>query len=341
MARVSATIAGRGHSDTLSLLSETFSERVAAGSLLDIFSLEAESILEVLQQARRYAKLPPERLRKVAPGKTVALLFYEASTRTRVSFELAAQSLAAQTTLVTSSASSIEKGESLVDTGLTLQALGVDCIVLRHPSAGAPHVLARNLRIPIINAGDGTHEHPTQALLDAYTLLQHRKRIDGLRLTIVGDILHSRVTRSNLHLLTKLGAQITLCGPEELLPSGFADIVAHAHRSQIRIERDIVRALANADAVMMLRIQKERLAGLNIDLRAYVREFQLDAERLASAKRELLVMHPGPMIRGLEIAGDIADTASSVIVEQVANGVFVRRAVLARALESSAQGKAA
>ena len=305
----------------------------SSGSLLDTASLSRDQILELLSSARKFAVPRSNELLATAPRKTVALLFYEASTRTRISFEFAAKSIGAVTTIITANVSSIEKGESLIDTGLTLQALGSDCIVIRHPSAGAPHALARILRIPIINAGDGSHEHPTQALLDAYTLLQHRQSLDGLRITIVGDILHSRVTRSNLHLLVKLGAQVTLCGPEALLPEAFDDIVDEQYRDQVTIERDLDDAISDADVVMMLRIQKERLEGLQIDFNAYVRDYQLNAERRSRAKPDLLVMHPGPMIRGLEISSEVADGLGSLILEQVTNGVFIRRSVLARALQ--------
>ena len=254
---------------------------VSAASLLDIDSLSASQILELLAETRSMARSTREQLLKTAPGKTVALLFYEASTRTRISFELAAKSLGATTTLISATSSSIEKGESLVDTGLTLRALGADCIVIRHPCSGAPHTLARHLHIPIINAGDGSHEHPTQALLDAYALLSHRGSLAGLSIAIVGDILHSRVARSNVHLLTKLGAQVRLCGPEELLPENFNEIVAAEHRTQVRVERDLDALLGEVDVLMMLRIQKERLEGFELDVAAYVHAYQLNAERRA------------------------------------------------------------
>ena len=304
-------------------------------SLLDTASLSRAEIESLLEQAKKFAVPRSLRLLRTAPGKTVALLFYEASTRTRISFEFAAKSIGAVTTIVTANVSSIEKGESLMDTGLTLQALGADCIVIRHPSAGAPHALARAVRVPVVNAGDGTHEHPTQALLDAYTLLEHRKRLDGLRVAIVGDILHSRVTRSNLHLLTKMGASVVLCGPEELLPGEFGEVVEPEFRGQVSVERDLDAVLPTVDVVMMLRIQKERLEGLQVDVAAFVRGYQLNGERRAMARKELLVMHPGPMIRGLEITSDVADGLGSLITDQVRNGVFVRRAVLARALAGS------
>jgi aspartate carbamoyltransferase catalytic subunit len=262
--------------------------------------------------------------RPLLRGKRIALLFYESSTRTRVSFEFAAKLLGTHTSIISATASSIEKGESLVDTGKTLQALGADCIVMRHPASGAPNVLARNLRVPIINAGDGMHEHPSQALLDAYTILKHRKTLEGLRITMVGDIQHSRVVRSNVHLLTKFGAHITLCGPPELLPETAATLAPN-----IKISRHIDEAVRKADVVMMLRVQKERLAGLRLDAEKYVAHFQLTAERLKLAHKDALVMHPGPMIRSMEIQSEVADGPQAVIEEQVHNGVYVRMAILA------------
>ena len=264
------------------------------------------------------------RVRPLLRGKRIALLFYEPSTRTRVSFEFAAKLLGTHTSVISARASSIEKGESLVDTGKTLQALGADCIVVRHPSSGAPHVLARNLRIPIINAGDGMHEHPSQGLLDAYTMLRHKKSLKGLKVTMIGDIQHSRVVRSNIHLLSKFGAEIVLCGPEELLPETAATLAPG-----IRITRHIDDAVRKADAIMMLRVQKERLAGLKLAAGKYVAQYQLTAERLRLAKSDAIVMHPGPMIRGMEIQSEVADSPQSVIEEQVQNGVYVRMAILA------------
>lgn len=290
-------------------------------SLLGLEHVTADEIISILKLARKmHARAPRPLLR----GKRIALLFYEPSTRTRVSFEFAAKLLGTHTSLISSSASSIEKGESLVDTGKTLQALGADCIVLRHPSSGAPHVLARNLRVPIINAGDGMHEHPSQALLDAYTILQHRKSLKGLKITMVGDIQHSRVVRSNIHLLAKFGAQIVLCGPPELLPE-----LAETLAPNVKVIRHMEEALRKADAVMMLRVQKERLAGLKLDLGKYIAQYQLTAERLKLARPDALLMHPGPMIRGMEIQSELADGPQSVIEEQVHNGVYVRMAILA------------
>ncbi len=261
--------------------------------------------------------------RPLLRGKRIALLFYEPSTRTRVSFEFAAKLLGTHTSVINAASSSIEKGETLVDTGKTLQALGADCIVVRHPSSGAPNVLARNLRIPIINAGDGMHEHPSQALLDAYTMLRHKKSLRGLRVTMIGDIQHSRVVRSNIYLLSRFGAEIVLCGPVELLPETAAQLAPG-----VRITRHIEEGLRKADVIMMLRVQKERLAGLKLHAGRYIAQYQLTAERLKLAKSDAIVMHPGPMIRGMEIQSEVADSPQSVIEEQVHNGVYVRMAIL-------------
>jgi aspartate carbamoyltransferase catalytic subunit len=290
-------------------------------SLLELEHLSADEITSFLKLAR---KMQSGRPRPLLRGKRIALLFYESSTRTRVSFEFAAQLLGTHTSLTNATSSSIEKGESLVDTGKTLQALGADCIVVRHPSSGAPHVLARNLRIPIINAGDGMHEHPSQGLLDAYTILRHKRSLKGLKVTMIGDIQHSRVVRSNVHLLSKFGAQVVLCGPPELLPESAASLAPG-----VKISRHMEEAARKADVVMMLRVQKERLAGLKLDADKYVAHYQLTAERLKLAKSDALVMHPGPMIRGMEIQSELADGPQSVIEEQVHNGVYVRMAILA------------
>jgi aspartate carbamoyltransferase catalytic subunit len=296
----------------------------ARGSLLGIERLSAGDISGILQLAR---KMNPAKPRPLLRGKRVLLLFYEPSTRTRTSFEVAAQSLGATTSLVLSSGSSIEKGESLLDTAYTLRAVGADVIVVRHPNAGAPNLMASYLDIPVINAGDGMHEHPTQALLDAYTILRHKKKLNGLNVTIIGDIYHSRVARSAVHLFSKLGANVTLCGPPELLPE-----VASTLAKNLRISRSCEEALRGADAVMVLRVQRERLAGLKISLPDYISRYQLTIPRLRLAKSDALVMHPGPIIRGLELTWEVADCPQSVIVEEVHNGVPVRMAVLARAL---------
>jgi aspartate carbamoyltransferase catalytic subunit len=288
--------------------------------LLGLEHLTADEITSLLKLARRMHSRPA---RPLLRGKRIALLFYEPSTRTRVSFEFAAKLLGTQTSVINAVSSSIEKGETLVDTGKTLQALGADCIVVRHPSSGAPNVLARNLRIPIINAGDGMHEHPSQALLDAYTMLRHRKSLKGLRVTMIGDIQHSRVARSNIHLLSKFGTEIVLCGPVELLPETAAQLAPG-----VKITRHIEEAVRKADVIMMLRVQKERLAGLRLNAGRYIAQYQLTAERLKLAKSDAIVMHPGPMIRGMEIQGEVADSPRSVIEEQVHNGVYVRMAIL-------------
>lgn len=276
--------------------------------------------------------MDPRRPRPLLRGKRIVLLFYEASTRTRISFEVAAKALGATTVLITASASSIEKGESLLDTGYTLTALNADAIVMRHPSSGAPHVLSRNIDIPVINAGDGMHEHPSQALLDARTILKYRKTLEGLRLTIVGDVFHSRVARSNAHLLTKMGAHVTFCGPPELAPPVSSQLVPGA---KIRVTHDLEDGMRDADVVMLLRIQKERLEGLELRVQDYIDRFQMTRERLKWLKPGALIMHPGPIIRGLELTSEVADGPQSVILEQVHNGVPTRMAILARALQKA------
>jgi aspartate carbamoyltransferase catalytic subunit len=278
--------------------------------------------------------------------RRVALLFYESSTRTRTSFELAAKGLGADTALISSQSSSIEKGESLKDTGITLRALGAECIILRHLASGAPYLLAQATGLPVLNAGDGMHEHPSQALLDARTMLRALGRpeeapgatlLQGITVAVVGDILHSRVARSNALLLPRLGARVILCGPPALLPD-----VALELGPGITIERDFDRALKQAEVVMMLRIQKERLTGVHIDLEEYTARYQLHSERLRAGAPDAIVMHPGPMIRGLEITSEVADGPQSVIPEQVTNGVAIRMALIHRALvpESKASTKA-
>lgn len=298
----------------------------ARGSLLGIEGMAAPEVGRILQLAR---KMNPQKARPLLRGKRVVLLFYEASTRTRVSFELAAKALGATTTLVHSSGSSIEKGESLLDTAYTLRAAGADIIVVRHPNAGAPALMARHVDIPVISAGDGMHEHPTQALLDAFTILRHKKKLERLQIAIVGDIYHSRVARSAIHLLTKFGAQIVLCGPPELLPE-----LATTLAPGLRIARSCEDAVRGSDVVMVLRVQRERLAGLKINLQDYISRYQITMTRLRLAKNDALLMHPGPIIRGLELTWEVADCSQSVIAEEVRNGVPIRMAVLARALKN-------
>jgi aspartate carbamoyltransferase catalytic subunit len=235
--------------------------------------------------------------------------------------------LGAHTVLIQSSGSSIEKGESLLDTGYTVRALGADVIVIRHPNAGAPHVMARHIDVPVINAGDGLHEHPSQALLDAFTILRSKKKLQGLQVAIVGDIFHSRVARSACHLLSKFGVKIVLCGPSELVPE-----IATTLAPGIRVTRHIEDALRGTDVVMLLRVQKERLVGMQIDLADYVAHYQMTAARLKTAKKDAIVMHPGPIIRGLELTSEVADGPQARILEEVRNGVPTRMAILARAV---------
>ena len=316
---------------------KTFS--YAAGSLLSVADLSVDEVSAILDVASQLERMPQTERACLLEGRRIALLFYESSTRTRTSFELAAKSLGATTTLVSDKSSSIEKGESLKDTGLTLRALGAECIILRHPSSGAPFVLARETGLPVLNAGDGMHEHPSQALLDARTMLMRlpgrdaskatAKSLHGATVVITGDILHSRVARSNALLLPQLGARVLLCGPEPLLPE-----VALGLGAGVEIVRDFDAALQQAEVVMMLRIQKERLAGLELDLADYIARYQLNGERLAAHAPDALVMHPGPMIRGLEISGDVADGPNSAIEQQVSNGLSVRSALLLRALNT-------
>jgi len=309
----------------------------AAGSLLAVVDLPVIETATILADADRLDRLDDDSKLKVLARRRIALLFYESSTRTRTSFELAAKQLGAITTLVSDKSSSIEKGESLKDTGLTLRALGAECIVLRHLSSGAPYLLARSTGLPVLNAGDGMHEHPSQALLDLRTILArvpnvNAKRIDektlaGVTVVIAGDILHSRVARSNALLLPKLGARVLLCGPKELLPEYALEL-----GQGVEIERDFDKALKQAQVAMMLRIQRERLAGLELNLDDYIARYQLNYVRLAANAPHALVMHPGPMIRGLEIDDEVADGPNSAIEEQVRHGVAVRMALLARAL---------
>ena len=274
----------------------------------------ADSMLEIGQ--REIKKVPTLR------GRTVVNLFCEPSTRTRSSFEIAAKRLSADILNFASPSSSLAKGETLLDTARTLEAMEPDVVVIRHGSAGAPRFLADRCVFSVVNAGDGMHEHPTQALLDAYTILQHKKRLSGLRVALVGDCAHSRVARSNLWLLTKMGAEVVLSGPPTLMPPGIESLGA---RVVFRIEE----ALEGADVVMMLRIQQERHSRLALpSLREYAILYCLTRERLKLARPDAIVMHPGPINRGVEIADDVADGEGSVILQQVANGVAVRMAVL-------------
>jgi aspartate carbamoyltransferase catalytic subunit len=292
--------------------------------MLGIEPLSADEILFLLDQSKPFQEIQRHPLKKLATlrGKTVALAFFEPSTRTRISFATAAARLGADQMNLQAESSSLKKGESLLDTVRTLDAMKPDCIVMRHSSSGAPDYVARNLDLPVINAGDGTHEHPTQALLDAFTIRRHKGRLGGLKVAIVGDLLHSRVLRSNVRLLTKLGAEVWVSGPPTLVPVGI-------ERFGVRVSANVDEAVAGADVIMMLRIQQERMNGAFIpSLREYFNTFGMTAARVAKAKPDVIIMHPGPMNRGVEIASDVADGPYSVILEQVANGVAVRMAVL-------------
>jgi aspartate carbamoyltransferase catalytic subunit len=292
--------------------------------LLGIEELDAAEIELILETALAMKEVAGRAIKKVPTlrGRTVVNLFFESSTRTRMSFELAEKRLSADTLGMTTVGSSVSKGETLSDTARTIEAMAPDMIVMRHGSSGAPHQLARVCKASIINAGDGTHEHPTQALLDALTIQERKGRLAGLRVAIVGDLLHSRVLRSNLYLLTKMGATVVACGPATLIPPGLEKL-------GVEVTTRIDDAVAGADVVMMLRVQHERMHGLFLpSVREYFRLFGLTPARMRLAADDAIVMHPGPMNRGVEIDSAVADGRWSVILEQVANGVAVRMAVL-------------
>ena len=292
--------------------------------LLGIDDLSADEIYRVLETAEAMREIGERPIKKVPTlrGKTVVNLFYEPSTRTRTSFEIAEKRLSADTLNIAVAASSVLKGETLADTAMNIEAMSPDMIVLRHASSGACHLLSRICRSRIINAGDGLHEHPTQALLDAFTITQHKKAIPGLKVAIVGDLLHSRVLRSNVLLLTKLGAHVYVSGPPTLVPRGIEHL-------GVTVCASVDDAVRDADVVMMLRIQQERMQGAYFpSLREYFNLFGMTEERVRKAQPDVIIMHPGPMNRGVEIASEVADGPYSVILEQVANGVAVRMAVL-------------
>ena len=302
--------------------------------VLDIDDFTASEIEDILDNADAMQEILERDIRKVPAlrGRTIVTAFHEPSTRTRVSFEQAGKILSADVINVSGSGSSVEKGESLYNTALTLQAMNADVIVVRHPHSGAPHFLARHLRSAIINAGDGGHAHPTQALLDIYTIRRHYGRVAGLRVAIVGDILYSRVARSNLWGLTTMGAQVVLCAPPTLLPidmvNGYREVEGHPFAA-VEVETNVDRALEGADVVMALRLQQERQhAGHLPTLREYSRTYGINRQRLDLARPDALVMHPGPMNEGVEIDPDVAHGVQSVIEEQVTNGVAVRMALL-------------
>src|SRR5947209_5185419 len=293
--------------------------------LLDIESLDRGEIEAILDRAHFFQPAQGEPFRRLDTlrARTIVNLFFEASTRTRVSFEIAARRLGAETVSIAAQQSSVSKGESLVDTLNTLVAMRPNAIVMRHSASGAPHFLARHMQIPIINAGDGTHEHPTQALLDARTILDRLGRLEGLRVAIIGDIAHSRVARSNVHLLSKFGAEIVLCGPASLLPAELAQLAPGVH-----LTNDIREALRDADVIMMLRVQLERQHEASFPASEYFRFYGLQLEHLELAKPDAIVMHPGPINRGRELSSEVADFQRSVILNQVENGIAVRMAVL-------------
>jgi aspartate carbamoyltransferase catalytic subunit len=289
--------------------------------------LDAPTATLILDTAGEMAALAGREVKKLPTlrGRTVVNLFYEDSTRTRISFEAAAKRLSADVINFSAKGSSVSKGESLKDTALTLQAMGADAVVIRHPASGAPHRLAQWVDGSVVNAGDGTHEHPTQALLDAYTMRSRLGRLDGLKVAIVGDVLHSRVARSNVLLLTTLGAQVTLVGPPTLIPLN----VAAALSPQTKVSYDLDSVLPDMDVVMMLRVQTERMQDSYFpSAREYSRRYGLDLTRMRKMPEHAIVMHPGPMNRGMEITPEVADSSRSTIVEQVANGVSARMAVL-------------
>ena len=302
--------------------------------LLGLQELSAGEIRLLLQTAASFREVSLRPIKKVPAlrGKTVVNLFIEPSTRTRTSFELAAKRLSAEMVNITASTSSITKGETLLDTIRNIEAMKIDLVVIRHPSAGAPHQLARQVQASVINAGDGAHEHPTQALLDLFTIQEKKGRIEDQRVLIVGDIAHSRVARSNIWGLTKLGAHVTVCGPPTLMPTGI-------ERLGVDVTWDLDAALPQADVIMLLRIQHERQeAELVPSLREYLRFFGITAARMQRAKPGVMLMHPGPINRGVELDADVADGPSSVILDQVTNGVAVRMAVLY--LVAGASGRA-
>jgi aspartate carbamoyltransferase catalytic subunit len=292
--------------------------------LLDIQSLSVEEIKTVLDTARAFKQVGERAIKKVPAlrGKTVINLFVEPSTRTRISFELAAQRLTADVINFTAEASSLKKGETLKDTARNLEALNADIIIIRHSATGAPHFLARFLNASVINAGDGAHEHPTQALLDVFTILEKKGKIEGLNVTILGDILYSRVARSNIWALLKLGANVTLCGPSTLVPRTFEQMGC-------KVTYDVAEAISGADIINLLRIQHERQRQTMFpSIGEYTNLFSLNKARLKLTKPDALIMHPGPINRGVEIDSEIADCGRSVILQQVTNGLAVRMAVL-------------
>jgi aspartate carbamoyltransferase catalytic subunit len=296
--------------------------------LLALEPLNADELTFLLDQSKSFQEIQRHPLKKLAVlrGKTVALAFFETSTRTRISFGTAASRLGADTMNLQAEASSLKKGESLLDTVHTLDAMKPDCLVMRHAASGAPEFVARHLEIPVINAGDGTHEHPSQGLLDALTIRDRKGTIENLKVTILGDIKHSRVARSNIHLLGKFGCKFTLCGPAMWVPRELESIGPEG--TEIRRVFRIEEALEDADVVLALRVQNERLHEPALSLNDYILLYQLSAERMRYAKADAIVLHPGPLNRGIEITPEVADSAQSCVLEQVTNGIAVRMALL-------------
>ena len=298
--------------------------------LLGIQDLDRQEILEILDTAESFQEVSTRPIKKVPTlrGKTIINLFFEASTRTRTSFEIAGKRLSADVVNVSASTSSVSKGETLIDTAKTLDAMAADCVVIRHSSSGAPNTLARLTKASIINAGDGAHEHPTQALLDAFTIRMRKGRLDDLKVAIIGDVAHSRVARSNVHLLTKFGTHVWLCSTPTLMPQGVQHMVCE-NRQFLHTTNSMDEAVRAADVIMMLRVQFERMnESFFPSIREYFRYFGLSRRRVEQAKPDVIIMHPGPMNRGVEIATDVADGPYSVILDQVAAGVAVRMSIL-------------
>ena len=322
------------------LLCSSMNKPFRRRDLLGIRDLTAAEITGILDTAENFSEISTREVKKVPAlrGKTIINLFFEASTRTRTSFELAAKRLSADAVNISVSSSSLSKGETLLDTAMNLDAMAPDCIVVRHSSAGVPHQLAKVSKAAIVNAGDGSNEHPTQALLDAMTIREHKKQIDGLEVAILGDIIHSRVARSNIHLLTKLGAKVRVAGPGTLVPKDFEYLIdgksdknpqSAIRNPQLNVCDHIEQAIQGADVVMILRIQRERQDSAYFPtLREYAIHYGLTNERLDLAKNDAIVLHPGPMNRGIEIASEVADSSRSLILDQVKYGVAVRMAVL-------------
>ena len=308
--------------------------------LLALEPLTADELSFLLDQSKPFQEIQRHPLKKLATlrGKTVALAFFENSTRTRISFSTAASRLGADTMNLQAEASSLKKGESLLDTVHTLNAMKPDCLVMRHASSGAPAFVARHLDIPVLNAGDGTHEHPSQGLLDALTIRDRKGTIENLNVTILGDIQHSRVARSNIHLLGKFGCKFTLCGPAMWVPEELEKIAGP--QTEIRRVFRVEEALEGADVINVLRVQTERQYEPSISAEDYILGYQLNAERLRGANSDAVELHPGPMNRGIEITPEVADGAQSVVLEQVTNGIAVRMALLYLAISGDADDTA-